>query len=1249
MQHLRKAFSLLLSFLFLLFLFPITSALAAGAVTVEYAPDVFQQVRSITLDAAGSLYVCDGLNDRIKKYTSTGVIDTSFGTNGIFGFEPPNEFGDVRAICFDGSGNFYVADSNNDRVVKYSSTGVQDTSFDEGNGNGVVDDSFGNVYDVAIGWHSGTEYIYVCDQMNNYVTRYDINNGNKDSGFEIYVPDNHFPSAIAIDQNNNIFVSVCYTTEGNTTQEIRKYDSTGTQDNTFQTASGQVDEPAGLYIDSSDRVYVADRVNDRVIRLKSDGSLDTDFASSGVLGGTEGSAPEQFISPADVTVDETNGYLYVADSANYRVKKYILTNGGSTTTCTLDTSFDGDGIIGGLRGTEPDQMYHPASVTACPDGGYIVCETSGDRIKKYTEEGVLDTSFSGDGIIGMRKELGGTEFDYPGEVAVDSTGYVYVADGDHSGIKKYNSTGVLTNDFGGDGMLTYAGMLKPIGLAVDKDGNIYVGDISADTIFKFDSNGNCLNTIDVTDDPYSIAVDADGTSILVAVTGSATDHVKKFDSSGDLDTSFAGNGILGDDASESDFDNPRGVTVDSEGSVYVSDASQHNVRKHLADGRLDASFDSNGTFSRSRYDNDHFLNAPYGMAVIGNKLFITDKNNCRIVIISNIGLVSSEKKITSFVFESFDPDVTGTINENAHTVTLTVPHDTDVSSLAPTIAVSANASVSPASGAAQNFSSSVDYTVTAEDSSQQVYEVTVEVAPDDDATLSDLTFGGSTVSGFDPGDTEYDVSAEHHATTVTIGATTSDPNASVSGTGTFAFSGDTQTYTVTVTAEDTTTQETYDINVTRAPDDDATLSDLTVGGSTVSGFDPADTQYDVLVDPSTASIIIGATSADPNASVSGEGTFPFNGEAQTYTVTVTAEDGTTQLTYDVNVSRTLRDDATLSDLTFDGSTVSGFSSTDMDYDISVPHDTSSVAIGATTADSNAAAEGIGVFAFNSDAQTYTVTVTAENGIAKKMYDINVTRVPDDDATLSDLTVNGSSVDGFDAADTQYDITVDHDAATVTIGAATTDPNASAAGTGTLPFNGDQQSYTVTVTAEDGTTSKDYVISVTRGQAPPTPTPEPTPEPTSGDEPFDVEGVLLDENGNPLVGWAVTLASTPRTVITDAEGRYVFEDVEAEEHTLTVKDTGGSVVAVFDMTISEGNTFSWSVSGEDIDIDVTSQTTFVDIEIVIDDEGDATVVEVSEKVENPQTGGGIGVWWAAVIVIIIASAVASVRFFRRRKA
>ena len=92
-------------------------------------------------------------------------------------------------------------------------------------------------------------------------------------------------------------------------------------------------------------------------------------------------------------------------------------------------------------------------------------------------------------------------------------------------------------------------------------------------------------------------------------------------------------------------------------------------------------------------------------------------------------MTSTECKITSFKITISGTDYNGVIKETDHTVKVTVPYGTTVTSLTPTIAVSTGATISPTSGTAQNFSSSVTYTVTAEDTTTtQAYTASVIVA-----------------------------------------------------------------------------------------------------------------------------------------------------------------------------------------------------------------------------------------------------------------------------------------------------------------------------------------------------------------------------------------------------------------------------------------------------------------------------------------------------------------------------------------
>lgn len=87
---------------------------------------------------------------------------------------------------------------------------------------------------------------------------------------------------------------------------------------------------------------------------------------------------------------------------------------------------------------------------------------------------------------------------------------------------------------------------------------------------------------------------------------------------------------------------------------------------------------------------------------------------------------SSEKKIDSFKF-LLSPEVVGSIDQENFIITASVPFGTSISNLAPLIAISPKATVSPASGVSQDFTNPVSYIVIAEDSSAQNYEVRINV------------------------------------------------------------------------------------------------------------------------------------------------------------------------------------------------------------------------------------------------------------------------------------------------------------------------------------------------------------------------------------------------------------------------------------------------------------------------------------------------------------------------------------------
>jgi hypothetical protein len=88
---------------------------------------------------------------------------------------------------------------------------------------------------------------------------------------------------------------------------------------------------------------------------------------------------------------------------------------------------------------------------------------------------------------------------------------------------------------------------------------------------------------------------------------------------------------------------------------------------------------------------------------------------------------SSEKIITAFKFSTVTPEAIGFITHPDGRIQITVPEGTDITKLIPTITVSEKATVSPASGVAQDFTGGPTYTVTAEDGSSKAYRIEVTV------------------------------------------------------------------------------------------------------------------------------------------------------------------------------------------------------------------------------------------------------------------------------------------------------------------------------------------------------------------------------------------------------------------------------------------------------------------------------------------------------------------------------------------
>ncbi|NCS29194.1 MAG: PEP-CTERM sorting domain-containing protein, partial [Microcystis aeruginosa F13-15] len=107
----------------------------------------------------GNIYVADTTNNRVQVFNSSGVFQSTFGSLG----SGNGQFNSPYGIAVDGGGNIYVADTGNSRVQVFNSGGVFQSTFGtNGTGNGEFD------FPLGIAFDSGGN-IYVADTNNNRV------------------------------------------------------------------------------------------------------------------------------------------------------------------------------------------------------------------------------------------------------------------------------------------------------------------------------------------------------------------------------------------------------------------------------------------------------------------------------------------------------------------------------------------------------------------------------------------------------------------------------------------------------------------------------------------------------------------------------------------------------------------------------------------------------------------------------------------------------------------------------------------------------------------------------------------------------------------------------------------------------------------------------------------------------------------------------------------------------------------------
>ena len=378
----------------------------------------------------------------------------------------------------------------------------------------------------------------------------------------------------------------------------------------------------------------------------------------------------------------------------------------------------------------------------------------------------------------------------------------------------------------------------------------------------------------------------------------------------------------------------------------------------------------------------------------------------------------------------------------------------------------------------------ITLTVTAEDGSKKEYKIKVRRLSNN-ANLSTLNVTSTPQGNLSPNFTPnfynyYTYTYDSTVTSINVSATLEDSNATItSGTGVYS-SGDSGA-NIVVTAEDGTVK-TYVVKFSRNKSSDNTLKSLSIDGYSFNEtFSPTTTLYTATVPGTVDSINVNAVANDSNATISsGTGSHRLNYGANTIQVRVTAENGTTK-DYTITVTRSKKTISTLSDLTIDGTTISGFNETIQTYDYgTVPFDKSSVVVGYTKKDSDATVTGAGTINLKTGDNTIKVTVTAQDGTTKTIYQVHIYRTLSNNAYLSNLEVSGYSISpSFIKTTNDYTLEVPYEVNKVTINATAEYSDATVVKGGPSTLSVGDNNYTIAVTAEDGTTTNIYTLKVTR--------------------------------------------------------------------------------------------------------------------------------------------------------------------------
>ncbi len=307
----------------------------------------------LALDGAGTLYIADEVNQRLREVAKATQDIITVAGNGTAGYSGDNaagtsaELNNPMGVTVDSAGNFYIADSANN-VIRKVTPGDQISTVAGSNALGAG--------------FSGDTGAPLSAQLNG-------------------------PSAVALDAAGNLYIAdtgnnrirkVNFATNVITT--VAGSGGTTYSGDGLPATDAALNAPRGLAFDAAGNLYIADSGNQAVRMVSAATQIISTFAGTGVLGfsGDGGQATKaQLNYPLGVALDSA-GNLYIADSQNFRIRKVVS---GTITTIagTGQPGYGGDGLY-----STSSLFTFPASVLVDPSGNVYVGDTGNNVVRLLT-------------------------------------------------------------------------------------------------------------------------------------------------------------------------------------------------------------------------------------------------------------------------------------------------------------------------------------------------------------------------------------------------------------------------------------------------------------------------------------------------------------------------------------------------------------------------------------------------------------------------------------------------------------------------------------------------------------------------------------------------------------------------------------------------------------------------------------------------------------------------------------------------